>query len=124
MSERRHMQIDPAIEAIMGSAEQRARQRRMTPAERRQAKRDAQRERVTLELDPALMAMVRQIAEAEGISPAGVINLLLVPGIEKYAAGEIDFGENTRPSRSPRYEWVVELQGLEELARKLNKSGL
>ena len=83
----------------------------MNHAQRRQAKRDAVRQRVTLEIDRAVMEMVRRVAQREGISPAGVCSLFLAEMLQQYAARQIDFADHTRPSRSPRYEWVVVVDG-------------
>lgn len=125
MPERHLVDMDAAVSAVLGDARRRERQRAMTPSQRRQASRDAARERVTLELDPALVTMVRDIAAHEGISPAGVVNRFLSAAIQGYVDDQIDFQACVRPSRSPRYEWVVELELenlVRDMARKIKKS--
>lgn len=107
---RRDVRLDPAVAAALGDADRRQRARHMTAGQRRQAARDAERQRVTLELAPELVARVREIAEREGCSPAGVVNVMLMEGLPRYEAGEIDFGEYVRPSRCPRYLWIVDVK--------------
>lgn len=110
MSRKRAM-VDPAVLAVLGDGERRGKTRRMSARQRKQAARDAVRQRVTLEVDRAVMDMVRRVATREGVSPAGVCSLFLAEMLMRYADGEIDFAEHTRPSRSPRYEWVVTIDG-------------
>ena len=103
--------LDPAVAAILGEGERRKRRRGQTKAQRARAERDGKRQRMTLELDPAVAEMIEAIATAEGCSPASVVNLLVTECVAQYVAGQVDFEESRRPSRSPRYRWVVELNG-------------
>ena len=117
---RRQVAIDPAVAAILGEAEERQEQRRMGPGKRKTAKRAARRKAVTWELDRGVVGIVQEVAGALGISPAGVVNRLLVDGLERLAAGEVDFEGCLVPSRSPQYLWVVEVgvNGLGEAVRR------
>jgi len=108
---RQQVTLDPAIAAIVKDGSKRERRRGMTGAQRKQAKRDGGRQRVNLELDPQVVEMLKEIAGAEGCSPAGVVNVLVVEAVQQYVDGGVDFSEQRRPSRSARYEWVVELNG-------------
>ncbi|MFQ5434272.1 MAG: hypothetical protein ACE5FD_05295 [Anaerolineae bacterium] len=109
---RQQADVDPAVMAVLGDASRRGARRQMSKRQRAQARRDARRERITLELDPSIVRMVKSIAGREGVSPAGVCNLLLADAIVRYVAREIEFDNtNTRPSRSPRFEWVVTIDG-------------
>lgn len=74
------------------------------------------RQKVTLRANAELIALVRQIAEAQGISPAGVMDRLLLEGLESYARGDIDFDGYLQPTRQGRYAWTVEISpnGLSE----------
>jgi hypothetical protein len=117
--ERKRVNLDPAVAAVIGDGQRREKARHMTRTQRRQAERDAQRQRVTLELDPRIVAMIKAIAEREGCSPAGAVNLLVSAGIEEYVEGQVEFCGNRRPSDGPRYEWVIEVAGLAALRAKL-----
>jgi hypothetical protein len=74
------------------------------------------RQRVTLELDPELVDLVRQLAQELGISMAGVVDRLLLDGLERWASGEVDFDRFLQPTSQGRYRWVVEIDpnGLHE----------
>lgn len=121
MGERRRVVIDPAVAAVLGDGRKRERFRRMNKVQRRQARRDATRKRVTYELDPRVVEMTASIAGVEGCSPAGVVNLLMVEGIRRYVDGEVEFYENVRESRCPRWLWVVVPEGIEEVVRRLGE---
>ena len=107
---RREVRLDPAVEAVLGDGARRGRRRRMTRREREQAERDSRRQRVTLELNPEVVGLVRRVAEYEGVSPAGVVNVLLLEGLGRYGRGELGIDEYVRPSQGPRYDWVVEVE--------------
>lgn len=121
MSKRQSITVDPAVAAILGEARDRTTQRRMKPTQRQTARRAQQRQSVTLELDRELVALVRDVASALEISPAGVVNRLLLDALTRYAAGQIDFDGYLAPSRSPRYAWVVKINpnGLQQAVHKL-----
>jgi len=108
---RQRVTLDPAIAAIVKDGSKRERRRGMTQGQRKQSKRDEGRQRVNFELDPQVVKMLKTIADAEGCSPAGAVNVLVVAAVERYVNGGVDFSEQRRPSRSARYEWVVELNG-------------
>ena len=123
---RQKVELDPAVAAILGDGKKRQRRRGQTRTQRVRAERDGKRQRMTLELDPAVAEMIETIATAEGCSPASVVNLMVTECVAQYVAGGVDFEENRRPSRSPRYRWVVELNGrveaLGEALREFVKS--
>lgn len=110
----------PEVSAILEQGEERKRWQQMTPAQKRRARRDQQRKRTTLELDPDVVRLIQAISEAEDVSPASVVNLLLVKALPAYAAGEIDFTEHTYPARG-RYLWGVEIH-VNGLAKEVEKA--
>ena len=70
---------------------------------------DQTRQKVTLRANAELMALARQIAEAQRISPASVVDRLLLEGLERYARGDIDFDDCLQPTIQGRYAWTVEI---------------
>lgn len=120
-SQRRRAVIDPAVLAVLGDADQRDARRQMTPAQRQKAERDAKRQRVTLELAPEIVEMVKMIAEFEECSPAGVINLFVMKAIEQYVNSEITLDGRRRASQTHRWGWVVVLEGLDDLMSRLRQ---
>jgi hypothetical protein len=95
---RRSVALDPAVVAIVEGGQRR----------RRKRQREMRRVRMTLELNPAIRNVIREVAKKEGVSPAGVVDLFVADALQRYRSGELEFGEHTRPSRGPRYDWVVE----------------
>ena len=74
------------------------------------------RQRVYLRVNPDLIHLVHQVAEAEGISPAGALDRLLLDGLQRFAEGEIDFDGYRNSAGRGWYAWTVEINpnGLEE----------
>lgn len=70
---------------------------------------DQVRQKVTLRANADLIAIVRQIADNQRISPAGVIDRLLLEGLECYSRGDIDFDGYLQPTSQGRYAWTVQI---------------
>jgi hypothetical protein len=119
MTERREVDLDPAVAAILGDQRQRRKIRRASKKEAAELRRQAARHRVTLELDPVVVRVLRKVADAEGVSPAGACNWLLGNALVQYAEGTLDFSECKRGSESHRWAFVVELGDLAEVLEKL-----
>lgn len=118
---RQKVTLDPAVAAVLGEGRQRRRRRTMTPGQRKKAEQDAQRKRVTLELKPQVVEIVRAIAEFEECSPAGIVDLFVAEAAGQYVAGEIRLDGRRRASRSPRWGWVIVLDGLDDLVASLRQ---
>lgn len=100
-------EIDPAVASILGDAGRKQRIRCLPRDEQRKARRDAARERTTYEVPVIIKDAVEEIAEREGLSPSSVVILFLADGIRRYRSGKVSFYGLKKPSRSPRYEWVL-----------------
>jgi hypothetical protein len=118
---RQGVTLDPAVAAVLGDGAQRAKRRRMTERQRKEAERQGQRQRVTLELNPALVRLVQAAARVEGCSPATVVNICLADALRRVAMGELVLSDSMRGSRSARYECVTELHGVEMLERVMGR---
>ena len=123
MTERRDVNLDPAVAAILGDQEQKEKIRKAPKKKAAELRRQAARHRVTLELDPVVVKVLRQAAEAEGVSPAAACNWLLGNALAMYAGGDLDFSECKRGSESHRWAFVVELGELAGTLEKLAKTG-
>ncbi len=122
MTKRRDVNLDPAVAAILGDQEQKEKIRKAPKKEAAELRRQAGRHRVTLELDPVVVKVLRQAAEAEGVSPAAACNWLLGNALAMYAGGDLDFSECKRGSESHRWAFVVELGELAGTLEKLVKT--
>ena len=98
--------LDPAVAAVLGDGQRRARRRGMNAGERRRAAADAARSKMTLDLTPAVMRELRATAEREQCSASSLAAGLLEVGLEALGRGEMEL--EMRPSRSPRFLWIVE----------------
>ena len=121
MGERQKVIVDPAVDAILRDNNRRHQRRGMTQAQRAKADRDAKRQRVTLELAPEIVEMVKMIAEFEECSPAGVINLFVMKASEQYINNEITLDGRRRESQTHRWGWVVVLEDLDDLMSQLRQ---
>ena len=68
------------------------------------------RQKVTLHMNSEVLAMVRQLAESEGISVAGAMDRVALEGLQRIADGAIDFDGYLQPSAGGRYPWTVEIE--------------
>ena len=118
---RQRVNLDPAMVAILEEGYQRQRNRRMTPVQRKKAARDAKRQRVTFELKPEIVEMIKLIAEFEECSPAGIVDLFVMEAVQEYIQGAIILDGRRRASRSPRWGWVVVLDNLDKLVRSVHQ---
>ena len=81
------------------------------------------RQKVTLILNPEVIDLVRQVAQEEGISPASMVDRLLLEGLQRYAQDGLDFEDWLQPTTQGRYAWTVKIDpnGLREaIAQKVN----
>lgn len=106
--------LDPAVEAvtegdpIYGGFSARRRARNMTPGQRRKRERDRQRCKATYDMAEELRGTIDQVAKHFSIPASQVAAVLLVAGLEQLKAGKVDLaGMERKPSRSPRYDWVL-----------------
>jgi hypothetical protein len=124
---RQDTNLDPAVAAILGEQEYKDRVRQAeTPAEKKKLKKTRQereqRQRVTLELHPDVVAVLRRIAEVEGCSPAGACNYLLGQAMLQYGTGTLSLQEVKAITDSNRWQFVVIVTDLlPELHRLLKR---
>lgn len=113
---RQGVELDPAILAVLDDGDARA-TRKSKRAPRRP--RQGQRRQKNFRLNPQIGRMIDLVAEVEGTSPAGVVDLFVARAVELYLTGEVDFNGSTVESRSPGQDWVVQVPGLNELEQRL-----
>ena len=112
---------DAAVSAAMGNngssdplygkmAAQDLRARRMTPAQRKQARRDAGRNKKTYDLPEGITSQVETLAEQHGVPPSHLVALLLKAGLLEVEDGQLDIRAYKRSSPVPRYEWFLEVE--------------
>jgi hypothetical protein len=113
MADRQRVELDPAVMAVLGDGERRARSRAMSQGQRRRARRDEARSKATYDLPEELIAAVAARAAREDCSVSGLAGLLMAHGLAALRRGEIDVDRYLQPSRSPRFAWVVDVPDVE-----------
>ena len=84
-------------------------QRKMPPTERREARRQARRHKVTYDIPTAVTDAVKSVAEREGISASAVAALFLAHAVYRYSEGQLSLDDVVRrKSSSPRWPRVVD----------------
>lgn len=109
--------IDPAVASIIEDAQRKQRIRKLPSDKREKARRDAARERTIYEVPVDIKEAIEKIAQQEGLSPSSVVVLLLADGVRRYRGNQISFWGLKCPSRSPRYEWVLDKEAVETVLR-------
>ena len=66
------------------------------------------RHKVTVEMSPQRQREMREMAQAESIFPADVVNLAVARLYRAWQAGEIDLHPMKIPSRTPRVDWRLD----------------
>jgi hypothetical protein len=105
---------DPAVEAAIGRDDPYARiqrQRKLTPAQRRRAERDAARSRVQWDLPEDLIALIETMAaETYRCPPSHLAALLMIAGLRQLGTGELVVSDYLEASRSLKWEKRINLE--------------
>ncbi len=107
MAERRAIQIDPAVAAILGAGDQRQTERHQTARQRKEARRQAARVRITLDVPDWLKARLLAVAAEREVSASTLAAFLLIDGLRQVSRGALPVPRT--PSDSPRFGWLVEV---------------
>jgi hypothetical protein len=126
----RRIVIDPAVADLLTGLERlrsdaslprKERERKARERAKIQARRDA---RATYDLPPALRERIKALAEEQRVPASQIVTLGLVRFLEDYQAGRVDLGAYKCPSRSPRYDWNLEIPSeMINLKRMRKKKG-
>jgi hypothetical protein len=111
---RQHVQLVSDVNLLIREGRERA-----TRSPKKRRPRVYERCQVNLRLAPEIDRILKAVALVEGTSPAGVADLFISEALRLYLDGKIEFDQHTEESRSPRYDWVVQVAGLGALEREL-----
>lgn len=105
--------IDPTVASLLTDLNRKQAERE-TPVKERQKKikareKAAARNRVMLDLPVDIKAKVDDIAKQIGCPMSQVATVLLAIGLEHFEHPVIDIGSYRVPSKSPRYEWNLDI---------------
>ncbi|GAP11126.1 hypothetical protein BECAL_02311 [Bellilinea caldifistulae] len=103
--------IDPVVEATLSQGRRRIAERSLPKDERKKTIRErekaAKRNRVMLDIDPAIMRDLSKLAEHYEISQSQLTSLALVLFLNAIEKGELDILPYLKPINNPRYSYVV-----------------
>lgn len=102
--ERRQV-LDPSVNQSIVSMEQTKKRRSMTPGQRREEKRQRARSRLTIDLPAAMERAIGDLAAKEGVPVSGLVSLAIAFLLQE----SFDFTPYKRHSKSPRFDWMIEL---------------
>lgn len=115
---------DPAVRALIQQSERTRAEARLGRRERdrilkeRRKIRERREKHTCYDLPPELRAWVKDLSEDLRLPASQLATLALLRFARDYQAGEIDLGAYKTPSRSPRFDWNLDLDitefGLEE----------
>jgi hypothetical protein len=101
---RKQVDFDPAVAAVLGDGERREEERHLSVAKRKQRARDRERDKLTVDLPPEVIARVREIAGREDTGVSSLVHWLLVEGLRAYEEVE---RLRKEAARSLRYSYDV-----------------
>ena len=108
--------VSPDLEASASETqadfERQAKLRRKTPAQQRRYHADARRNKITIDLSEQMRTRLRSLADEQSVSLSGLIEFLLVHALRKHDQNDIEFEKYLIHSRSPRFEWMLDIAAL------------
>jgi hypothetical protein len=107
--------VDPAVSALLGQAERRQSEARLSRREREKKKKERDKIRArrpfhtTYDIPVELRQKIKDIAERHSVPASQVATLGLLMLVKALDNGQVDLGVYKSPSRSPRYDWNLVL---------------
>lgn len=101
--------LDPAVADILSQFKKRDQLAGLSPADRKRARRNLARNRITIDVPAKLEAAIQQAAQREGVSASALITFLTRQALAQLQRGELDLEPFKRPSRSMRFEFILQV---------------
>jgi hypothetical protein len=107
--------LDPAVADLLTGMEQKQadaslpRKQRERKARERAKIQSRREQRATYDLPPVLRQQIKDLAETERLPASQLVTFALALFLQQLSVGAIDLNQYKRPSRSPRYDWNLEL---------------
>jgi hypothetical protein len=109
--------LDPAVADLLAGMEQRQseaqlprklREKKARERARIQARRD---QRATYDLPPLVRTSIKNLAEQQSLPISQLVTLALIRFLNDYHGNLIDLGKYKVSTKSPKYDWVLDLDG-------------
>ena len=116
----RRRSLDPGTADILENMEQRQAERALPKREREKKAKERKRaearypSRLNVDLPPRIKALVKAIAARERVPESQLVALACARLLAAIDAGEVDLRDYKRPTKSPKYDWVLEIGGEDE----------
>jgi hypothetical protein len=107
--------LDSTVADLLHNMEEKQREaqlprRQREKKARERAKIQARREqRATYDLPPTLRQRIKDLAEQERLPASQIVTLALARFLKDYDQERVTLAEYKQPSRSPRYDWNLDL---------------
>ncbi len=107
--------LDPVVADLLEGMEQRQNEAMLPRKQREKKARERARiqarreQRATYDLPPVVRERIKKLAEQHSLPISQLVTLSLLRFFEDYASDKIDLGSYKKPSRSPKYDWVLAL---------------
>jgi hypothetical protein len=108
-------EVDPAVNSLIAQGVHRQADAHLSTKERRKKARQRERMkqrrefRVTYDLPPSIRNRIAKLAEKGKFPASQLAAVLLLEGLRHLDAGDINLDKYKVPSKSPRYEWNLDL---------------
>jgi hypothetical protein len=119
--------LDPAVADLLAGMEQRQSEAQLPRKQREKKARERARiqsrraSRATYDLPPYVRTNIQKLAEQHSLPISQLVTLALIRFMGEYKDGQIDLGKFKITSKSPKYDWVLDLnQELKDLKEKRN----
>ncbi len=109
-------QADPAVSALLSQRERVQREARLPKKAREKKIRERERMQARAEghtcydIPPELRAWVKSLGEELGVPASQIAALALLRFARDYQEGQVDLSSYKTPSRSPRFDWNLNLR--------------
>lgn len=109
--------LDPAVADLLAGMEQRqheaqlprkVREKKARERARNQARRE---QRATYDLPPVVRNSIKELAEKHNLPISQLVTLALIRFMNDYQDQLIDLDQYKVSTKSPKYDWVLELNG-------------
>ncbi|NPV87773.1 MAG: hypothetical protein HPY45_17375 [Anaerolineae bacterium] len=113
------LRADPAVRALIGQEERLKQEARLSRRQRekvikeRRKIRERREQHTCYDIPPQLRQYIKTLAEELRLPASQIAALALLRFARDWQAGTIDLAPYKRPSRSPKYDWNLELDPAE-----------
>ncbi len=107
--------LDPAVADLLSGMERRKaetqlpRQQREKKAKERAKISSRREQRATYDLPPLLRQRIKDLADRERLPASQLVSLALIRFLNDLDSGSVDVNSLKQPSRSPRYDWNLDI---------------